>query len=54
MASPLAAFGDIEISRINSETLTGTKTLVDNDKSLQILDPGGANRTVKLPPERFG
>ena len=33
----------------NVETLSGDKTLTDLDDSIQILDPDGSDRTVKLP-----
>lgn len=38
----------------NPETLTGTKTLVINDAYFQVLDPGGAGRTVTLPAAAQG
>lgn len=34
-----------------SETLTGDKTLVEGDSTVQLLDPGGSNRDVTLPAE---
>lgn len=34
---------------INDETLAGTKTLVDADPTLQVLNPDGADRDVVLP-----
>lgn len=34
---------------VNTETLTGAKTLVATDAKIQILDPGGAARNVDLP-----
>ncbi len=36
---------------INTETLSGTKTLVVGDDGIQWLDPGGADRDVVLPAE---
>jgi len=33
----------------NTETLSAAKTLTDNDKPLQFLDPGGAARDINLP-----
>ena len=36
---------------VNTETLTGDKTLTVNDVAMQILDPGGSNRNVVLPAE---
>ena len=35
----------------NTETLTGSKTLVIGDYAVQRLDPGGADRDVTLPAE---
>ncbi|MBC8875135.1 MAG: hypothetical protein H8E44_37415 [Planctomycetes bacterium] len=34
---------------VNTETLTGNKTLTLDDKQVQALDPGGAGRTISLP-----
>jgi len=34
---------------VNVETLSADKTLTDSDDTVQILDCGGANRTVNLP-----
>ena len=39
---------------VNSETLTGTKTLDGTSANIQILDPGGASRTVTLPRVGYG
>lgn len=36
---------------VNTETLSGTKTMTHDDKQVQFLDPGGAGRTVLLPEE---
>lgn len=33
------------------ETLGADKTMVNLDKTVQVLDPGGAGRTVTLPAE---
>jgi len=41
-------------AQVSVETLSATKTLVDTDKHYQILDPGGANRTITLPAEGAG
>jgi len=41
-------------SEPNVETLAGTKTLTEDDKHVQILDPGGSDRNVILPPEALG
>lgn len=38
-------------TRVNTETLAGTKTLVVSDAFNQVLDPGGAGRNVVLPNE---
>jgi len=35
----------------NTETLTGNKTLTAADARIQVLDPGGAGRTITLPAE---
>jgi len=35
----------------NNETLTGTKTLLFNDRRVQFLNPGGSDRDVVLPSE---
>lgn len=35
---------------VTLKTLTGTETLQANCTTVQMLDPGGAGRTVKLPP----
>lgn len=35
----------------NTETLSGTKTMTHDDPEIHFLDPGGAGRTVTLPPE---
>lgn len=40
-----------DLSRTNTETLAGTKTLVVSDATNQVLDPGGSARTVTLPNE---
>ena len=37
--------------QVNTETLSGTKTMTHDDVELHFLDPGGAGRTVTLPPE---
>lgn len=34
----------------NVETLAGAKTLAINDARYQLLDPGGVNRDLNLPP----
>lgn len=34
---------------VNVETLSGNKTIADGDPTMQILDPGGADRDVYLP-----
>jgi hypothetical protein len=39
---------------VNSESLSGTKTLAATDPQIQALDPNGANRNVLLPPEADG
>lgn len=39
---------------ILEQTLTGTWTMDDDMPSVQFLDPGGAARTVLLPPEAKG
>lgn len=39
------------VHEINVETLTGAKTLTVADAQIQSLDPGGAGRTITLPPE---
>ena len=36
---------------VNSETLTGAKTLTLADARIQVLDPGGAGRTITMPAE---
>ena len=38
----------------NTETLAATKSLTLNDARHQVLDPGGAGRTVNLPAETAG
>lgn len=38
----------------NTETLAATKSLTLNDARHQVLDPGGAGRTVNLPSETAG
>lgn len=53
MGSPLAAFGDPEIIRVNREAITANKTLTDTDKPVQILGLDQA-RNVTLPAERLG
>jgi len=35
----------------NTQTLTGNKTLLFNDRRVQFLNPGGSNRNVILPSE---
>lgn len=44
------SFDSLKLS-INTETLTGNKTLVTTDKAVQWLDPGGTSRNVILPAE---
>lgn len=39
---------------VNIQTLAAGKTLDDEDAPLQVLDPGGAGRTILLPPEERG
>lgn len=41
-------------AQVNVQTLSATKTLVNADKHHQILDPGGAGRTITLPAEGTG
>lgn len=48
------SIGIPRIRDVNTETLTGTKTLVINDAYFQQLDPGGAGRTVTLPAAAQG
>jgi hypothetical protein len=36
--------------RVSIATLTGTLTMTKASESMQVLDPGGADRTVTLPP----
>lgn len=38
----------------SSMTLAGTYTMAANDRMVHLLDPGGAGRTVLLPPEAEG
>ena len=38
----------------NRETLAANKTLTHDDKTFQVLDPGGAARDVLLPAEKDG
>lgn len=42
-----------QLSLANTETLSGTKTLTDGSRTIQYLDPGGANRDVTLPAEAY-
>ena len=52
MAGPLAGKGPLPLGHnVNRETLTGNKTLTEDDEQVQSLDPGGAARTVTLPAE---
>ena len=37
--------------QVNTETLSGDRTLKSSDKRIQFLDPGGADRIIELPPE---
>lgn len=53
MGSPLAAFGDPEITRVNREAITASKVLVDGDAPIQILGLDQA-WNVTLPAERSG
>lgn len=39
---------------VNTETLSGNKTMARSDSPVQFLDPGGANRNVDLPAEEEG
>lgn len=41
----------LEAATMNTETLTGNKTLTDTDGAIQNLDPGGSSRDVSLPAE---
>ena len=43
------SIGAPEYADKNTETLSGTKTLVANDAYHQVLDPGGSIRTVVMP-----
>jgi len=36
---------------VNTETLTGNKTLTTSDYTVQVLDPNGAGRSIYLPAE---
>lgn len=51
-----SVFGAITVDEFaftdpNTETLAGTKTMVEGDKTVQFLDPGGAGRAITLPAE---
>lgn len=35
-------------------TLTGTYVMTNQSRTIQKMDPGGASRTVQLPPEEDG
>ena len=48
------SIGITRIEDVNTETLTGQKTLTVNDARIQRLDPGGAGRDVLLPAEEQG
>ena len=38
----------------NVETLSGDKTLANDDEQVQVLDPNGAGRNVDLPEDEEG
>lgn len=44
----------LQVGLVSVRTMAGTETWDNTYKPIQRLDPGGAGRTVKLPPEEEG
>lgn len=49
LVSGAVGLGSWNSGNADSQTLTGDLVLTDQDLMIQTLDPGGSNRTVKLP-----
>lgn len=53
-ASDFKILDRLRLGSTSTKTLAGTLTMVATDPIVQFLDPGGAGRTILLPPEEDG